>query len=220
MMTDLLQAPKPRIKIGLAAMCAAWFKQIGLHEPDSCLARALRQDYSRMVEFLGSCFDEVIAPGILSSPSDVAHATEKFEEEQVDAVVLVHIVWSEDPILLNFLDRCRDTPIWLWNYHPTGILPPRLTVDDLFRLSGTVGMLQGSAPMQKRGLRVDVFSGSPGDASLMQDLRERNVVLHIRRAFRGLRAGQVAGRCEAMTGTFVDDGFQTAASQCAATWLG
>jgi len=205
MMTDLPQAPKPRIKIGLAAMCAAWFKQIGMHEPDSCLARALQQDYSRMVEFLGSCFDEVIAPGIISSPSDVAHAMEKFEEEQVDAVVLVHIVWSEDPVLLNFLDRCRDTPIWLWNYHPTGILPPRLTVDDLFRFSGTVGMLQGSAPMQKRGLRLDVFSGSPGDASLMQDLRERNAVLHIRRAFRGLRAGQVAGRCEAMTGTFVDD---------------
>ncbi len=205
MMTDLFQVPEPRIKIGLAAMCAAWFKQIGMQEPDSCLARALQQDYNRMVESLGNCFDEVIAPGILSTPDDVACAIEKFEQAQVDAVVLVHIVWSEDPVLLNFLDRCRDTPVWLWNYHPTGNLPPRLTVDDLFRFSGTVGMLQGSAPMQRLGLRPDVFSGSPGDASLMRDLRERKSVLRIRRAFRGLRAAQVAGRCEAMTGTFVND---------------
>jgi L-fucose isomerase-like protein len=205
MTTDLLQIPEPRIKIGLAAVCAAWFKQIGLNEPDSPLARTLKQDYSRMVEFLGSCFDEVIAPGVLSSPEDVAQATEKFENEQADAVVLVHIVWSEDPVLLRFLDRWRGTPVWLWNYHPTGNLPPRLTVDDLFRFSGTVGMLQGSAPLQKRGLRFEIISGAPGEAVLRQDLQARNAALRIRREFRGLRAGQVAGRCEAMTGTFVDD---------------
>lgn len=204
-MADLSQVPEPRIKIGLAALCAAWFKQIGMHEPDSCLTKALQQDYGRMVEFLGDCFDEVIAPGILASPADVARATEKFVQDQADAVVLVHLVWSEDPVLLNLLDRCRDIPIWLWNYHPTGSLPPRLTVDDLFRFSGTVGMLQGSAPLQKRGLRPDIFSGSPSDAALRRDLRERNAALRIRKVFRGLRAGQIAGRCEAMTGTFVDD---------------
>jgi len=203
--TDAQAASLPRVKIGLAALCAAWFKQIGMNEPDSHLESALRQDYGRVVDFLRGCFDEVIAPGILSSPDDVALAVEQFEHHQVDAVILVHIVWSEDPVLLNLLDRCRGTPLWLWNYHPTGVLPQRLTVDDLSRFSGTVGMLQGSAPMQKRGLSPAVFSGVPGDASLAHELHERNAALRIRRAFRGLRAGQVAGRCEAMTGTFVDD---------------
>ena len=205
MMTEAQFAPKPRIKIGLAALCAAWFKQVGMHEPDSCLATTLRQDYSRMVDFLGGCFDEVIAPGILSSRDEAARAAERFVQEEVDAVILVHIVWSEDPVLLSLLDHIRGTPTWLWYYRPAGVLPPRLTVDDLFRFSGTVGMLQGSAPMQKRGFRPDIFSGSPGDASLAQELRERCAALRVRRAFRGLRAGQVAGRCEAMTGTFVDD---------------
>mgnify|MGYP001567619751 CR=1 FL=1 len=158
-----------------------------------------------MVEFLRACFDAVLAPGVLSSPDDAARALEQFEREQVDAIILVHIVWSEDPVLISVLDRCRGTPIWLWNYQPTGALPTRLTADDLFRFSGTVGLLQGSAPMQRRGIRPDVFSGAPGDAALAQELRERNAALRLRRSFRGLRAGQVAGRCEAMTGTFVDD---------------
>ena len=205
MMTETHFVPETHVKIGLAAICADWFKQIGMHDPDSNLATALRQDYSRMVEFLSGCFDEVIAPGILSSIDDVARATEKFEQEEADAVIIVHIVWSEDPILLNLLDRCRGTPLWLWNYHPTGMLPPRLTIDDLFRFCGTVGMLQGSAAMQKQGHRPDVFSGAPGDASLGNELRERCAALRIRRAFRGLRAGQVGGRYEAMAGTFVDD---------------
>jgi L-arabinose isomerase len=191
--------------VGLAPLCAAWFKQIGANEPDSRFAATLRHDYSRVVEFLRSCFDEVIAPGILSSAADVGVAVEQFEREQVDAVIILHIVWSEDPVLLDLLDRIPGMPLWLWNYHPTGFMPPRLTVDDLFRFSGTVGMLQGSAPMQRRRLRPVIVSGAPGDPSLARELRECNGALRIRRAFRGLRAGQVAGRCEAMTGTFVDD---------------
>ena len=204
-MTDIHPAISPRVKVGLAPLCAAWFKQIGANEPDSRFAATLREDYARILEFLRGCFDEVIAPGILSSAADVGLAVEQFEREQVDAVILLHIVWSEDPILLDLLDRTGGMPLWLWNYQPTGTMPRRLTVDDLFRFSGTVGMLQGSAPMQRRGLRPVILSGAPGDPSLAHELREGNAALRIRRAFRGLRAGQVAGRCEAMTGTFVDD---------------
>ncbi len=204
-MTDIHPAFSPRVKIGLAPLCAAWFKQIGVNEPDSRFAATLRQDYSRVVRFLGDCFDEVVAPGILSTAGDVGLALDQFESEQVDAVILLHIVWSEDPVLLCLLDRVGGMPLWLWNYHPTGIMPPRLTVDDLFRLSGTVGVLQGSAPLQRRGLRPVILSGPPGDPSLAHELREGNAALRIRRVFRGLRAGQVAGRCEAMIGTFVDD---------------
>jgi len=194
-----------RAKVGLAAMCADWFKQIGMNESEGPLAKTLRQDYGRMVDCLGDCFDEVVAPGVLSTHDDVVRAIAAFREARVDAVVLVNIVWSEDPTLLTFLDGWQGSPVWLWNYHPTGSLPARLTVDDLFRFSGTVGMLQGSAAMQKRGFHPDVFSGSPDDELLRQDLRERRAALEVREAFRGLRAGQIAGRCESMVGTFVDD---------------
>jgi L-fucose isomerase-like protein len=203
--TDNDAASSPRVKIGLAPLCAAWFKQIGANEPDSRFAATLRQDYSRVVEFLRECFDDVVAPGILSSSGDVGHAVEQFERQQVDGVILLHIVWSEDPVLLGLLDRIGGMPLWLWNYQPAGDMPQRLTVDDLFRFSGTVGMLQGSAPMQRRGIRPGILAGVPGEPSLARELREVNAALRIRRVFRGLRAGQVAGRCEAMTGTFVDD---------------
>jgi L-fucose isomerase-like protein len=203
--TDNDAASSSRVKIGLAPLCAAWFKQIGANEPDSRFAATLRQDYSRVVEFLRECFDDVVAPGVLSSAGDVGLAVEQFEREQVDGVILLHIVWSEDPVLLSLLDRIGGMPLWLWNYHPGGDMPQRLTVDDLFRFSGTVGMLQGSAPMQRRGLRPGILAGAPGEPSLAHEMREVNAALRIRRVFRGLRAGQVAGRCEAMTGTFVDD---------------
>ena len=90
-MTDIQPASSPRVKTGLASLCAASFKQIGANEPDSRFAATLRQDYSRVVKFLNGCFDEVVAPGILSTAGDVGPAVAQFERERVDAVILLHI---------------------------------------------------------------------------------------------------------------------------------
>ena len=195
-----------RSKVGLAALCAAWFQQVGLQGEGSEAAKTLAGDYRRMVEFLGECFGQVVAPGIISTVSEAKRAAESFRAEQVDALLLVHIMWSEDQPLLALLDGCQHLPILLWNYHPLGFLPDKLTVNDLFRCSGTVGMLQGSAPLQRLGLTFQFFTGAPGDPALRAILAQYDVALRLRREFRGLRAGRVAGRCEVMTGTYVDEG--------------
>ena len=195
-----------RSKVGLAALCAAWFQQVGLQGEGSEMAKTLADDYRRMVEFLGECFGQVVAPGIISTVSEAKRAAEFFRAEQVDALLLVHIMWSEDQPLLALLDGCQHLPILLWNYHPLGFLPDKLTVNDLFRCSGTVGMLQGSAPLQRLGLTFQLFTGAPGDPALRAILAQYDVALRLRREFRGLRAARVAGRCEVMTGTYVDEG--------------
>lgn len=190
--------------IGLAALCASWFKQVGLQGESGGLAEILRQDYAGMVSFLGECFGKVVAPGVISTVTEAAQAMAAFHAAKIDALLLVHIMWSEDQPLLVLLDGCQDLPIMLWNYHPMGSLPERLSVNDLFRCSGTVGMLQGSAPMQRRQVAVHVISGSPGDPELRHSLREYDAALRIRQEFEGLAAAQIAGRCEVMTGTIAD----------------
>jgi len=206
-------------KIGLAALCANWFKEVGLQGEAGELAGMLQQDYGRMVSFLQDSFGQVVAPGIISTVADARRAAVAFREARVAALLLVHIMWSEDPPLIALLEGCRGLspiapdwiggigglPILLWNYHPCGSLPQRLSVNDLFRLSGTVGLLQGSAPLQRLGIKPPIVFGTPGDSSLTQTLREYAQALLIRREFQGMSAGRIAGRCEAMTGTFVDE---------------
>jgi L-arabinose isomerase len=145
-----------------------------------------------------------VTPGVICTVTEATEAVNRFREVQIDALLVVHIMWSEDQPLLEVLRHCQDTPVLLWNYHPTGNLPARLTVNDLFRLSGTVGMLQGSAPFERLGLTVHVVSGTPDDPDLTQRLREYSTALRIRKAFRGMRAARIAGRCEVMTGTYVN----------------
>jgi L-arabinose isomerase len=192
------------VKAGLAAFCARWFREVGLQGDGSDLSVTIKQDYERMLSFLSECFDEIVAPGVISTVEESANALEVFRANRVDALVLVHIVWSEDQPLLAFLKGSGAWPLLLWNYHPTGFLPPRLTVNDLFRCSGTVGMLQGSTPLQRSGLAFDVISGTPGDIRLKKTLQEYRTAFGIRQEFRGLSAGRLGGRCEMMTGTFVD----------------
>ncbi len=195
---------QPGARVGLAALCAGWFKEVGLQGESSELAATLQADYARMVGALGECFAQVVAPGVISSVAEAEQAVARFRAERVDALVLVHIMWSEDQPLLAVLDGCRGLPLLLWDYHPTGSLPAWLRTNDLFRMSGTVGMLQGSAPMQRLGVRFQMVAGVPGDPALGQALREYGRALAMRREFQSLAAGQIAGRCEVMTGTYVN----------------
>lgn len=192
------------VRVGVAALCAAWFKEVGLQDETSDLTRVLQDDYTDMVSFLQECFGQVVAPGIISTPGEASQAGDLFRTEQVDALVLVHMMWNEDQPLLALLAACPKLPLLLWNYRPTGALPPYLTINDLFRYSGVVGMLQGSAPMQRHGVVRAFVSGPPGDVSLRDALRQYKAALRLRSEFHGLRAGRIAGRCEAMVGTWVD----------------
>ena len=55
------------VKIGLAALCADWFRQIGLQAEGGELAGMVREDYARMTGALRACFEEVVAPGLIST---------------------------------------------------------------------------------------------------------------------------------------------------------
>lgn len=192
-------------KVGLAAICAAWFKDVGLQGESGGLAGILQQDYASMVAFLKECFGAVVTPGVITTVAEAEQAAGEFRQAHVDAVVLVHIMWSEDQPLITLLEECKSFPLVLWHYHPSGHLPRHLTTDDLFRCSGTVGALQGSAVLQKLGVTPLFASGTPGDSALRQALHQLDQALAIRRDFQGMAAGRIAGMCAVMTGTRVDE---------------
>ena len=188
------------VTVGLAAMCANWFKEVGLQGESGELAEMLQRDYSRVVAFLEECFGRVVAPGMISTAEEAGRAVQAFQEAHVDGVLLVYLVWCEDQPLLAILEACKDIPLLLWNYHPTGKLPEKLAVNDLFRFSGTVGILEGSAPLQRLGLQIPLVWGAPGEPHLACTLRDYALAMRTWHEFRDLRAGRIAGRCEAMTG--------------------
>ena len=130
------------ISIGVAAFSAHWFQEMGLQD-DPTLSDDLKRDYRRMVESLKRHFPVVVAPGVISTEEEAARALSHFRDEAIDAQMLVHIVWSEDQPLLRLLEgRMREWPLFLWNYHPFGALPP-LTMRPPARLSPRPESMRG-----------------------------------------------------------------------------
>jgi L-arabinose isomerase len=195
----------PAIKVGLAAMCAAWFREVGLQGEAGGLADTTHRDFVVAADELSRVFGDVVMPGIISTVEEAAAASRQFADASVDAIVLLHLMWSEDPPLAALLEACRGLPVILWNYHPTGSLPEYLSTDDLFRHSGTVGALQGSAVLERLRVRPLMVTGTPGDADLAQQMADVAAGLRIRREMLGMPAGRIAGMCPVMAGTAVDE---------------
>ncbi|MHB0875246.1 MAG: hypothetical protein ACYC5O_04270 [Anaerolineae bacterium] len=203
-MNDAVGRGGAAISVGLAGMCAAWFRQVGLQGESGGLAETVRSDYVAAVDLLRRDLGDVVVPGIISTVDDATQAARQFADASVDAIVLLHLMWSEDPPLAALLEACRGLPVILWNYHPTGALPAWLTTDDLFRHSGTVGALQGSAVLERLRIRPIIVSGHPGDEMLQHQLADVGAGLRVRRQMLGMQAGRIAGMCEVMAGTAVD----------------
>lgn len=195
----------PAIRVGLAAMSAAWFDEVGLQGQASGLAATVQSDFAAATAELRRSFGDVVAPGIISTVEAAAAAARQFADASVDAIVLLHLMWSEDPPLAALLEACRGLPVILWNYHPTGALPAYLSTDDLFRHSGTVGALQGSAVLERLRVRPLIVAGSPGEAELRRQLADVAAGLRIHREMMGMPAGRIAGMCPVMAGTAVDE---------------
>ena len=196
----------PQVTVGVAAFSAQWFEDVGMQTQAGGFSQFLAEDYLRLTDMLRECFGGVVAPGVITNPTKARAALAQYRAGKIDLLLVLHMAWNEDQPLLTLLDEGDGWPVVWWNYHPTGRVPKYLKVDDLLHYCGTVGMLQGSAVMQRRRVWPSYVAGPIGDTTLKTALRECATAAAMQRSLVGMRAGQIAGRCEAMTGTFVDRG--------------
>jgi L-fucose isomerase-like protein len=197
-----------KAKAGLALLSAQWFVDVGLQGSASQrqqeLARMVQEDLQRIRSTLEPHF-QLVDPGPISSLEQAARSARLFHGEGAELVILVHVMWSEDPPLVRLLEGLGALPLVLWCYNPYGRLPDHMSVEQLFRASGSVGFLQGSAPLSMLGKRFSYLFGSPDSPELKQGLAELSRVFAVRSSLRRLRIGRIGPSCEYMAGTLVDE---------------
>lgn len=196
-----------KARAGLLLLSAQWFSDIGAQGGNDRLADLpgfLEQDTRRVLDALGRHFD-VVFPGLAATAESAAAAAAAFRRGNVDAVVLVSLMWSEDGPLVRFLSEIGDIPLILWCYTPFRKLPGRVTIQEAFRGSGIVGCLQGSVPLRKTGARFRFVFGCPEDETLDREFSEYAAAFKAIRGMKSLRIGRIGPRCQSMTGTWIDE---------------
>lgn len=173
-------------------------------EEGARLRRHLASDSGKVTEVIGRHFD-VVYPGPVANKEDALRAAERFRKEGVQLLLVVSLFWSGDKALLALLRALPGIPILYWCYTPEPALPDHMGMADLYRRSGAVGAMQNSAPLKKMGVDFGFLFGSPADAQLNRDIADYARAYEVLFALNGLKIGQVGGRYEDMTGTYVDE---------------
>ena len=192
-------AARPRA--GAALLSAEWFLSVGLQDG---LAARVEQDIRRVLVTLERSF-KLIYPGPITTLEQAAQAGRRFRAEGAELLILVHLMWSEDGPLVRLLRESAGLPVLLWCYSPYDRLPEHLSAQEMFRASGPVGFLQGSAPLARMGIGFSYVFGHPEDARLASELADYARAFAVRAALPSLRIGQLGPRCQAMAGGYVDE---------------
>jgi len=196
-------------KLGAALLISEWFITTGgidgsTNEEYSRLGKQIDEDVETILNLLGQYFD-VVYPGLVYSVEKAKAAAKAFHENDIDALLYVHVMWSDDFPLIRIIQECGHYPSLLWYYNPFQRLPDVMTINDSFRGSGSVGFLQGSAPMKKMGFDFEFCFGTPNDIAVQQKLNDYAQALLLKRKMKECRVGEIGPRCECMTGTFTDE---------------
>jgi len=199
-----------KTKAGVVLLSAEWFIKVGIQSNDNGkgksggLSRLLKQDSIQVIELLSQYFD-VVNPGLIITRRSAEHAIATFKSGSISLLIVVFMMWSEDGPLVDIAREFRGLPLILWCYNPYSRLPERMSAFELFYSSGAVGFLQATSPIRKLGLRTYSLCGSPRDADVRRQIAEYGKAFSLVEALAKLRVGQIAPRCEPMTGTYVDE---------------
>ena len=168
------------------------------------LAGYLRRDKEAVLAQVAKYFD-VCDPGPIATKDDADKAARQFKAEGVQLLLVVSLFWSSDKPLLKLLRIMEGLPIIYWCYTPDTRLPDHMRMPDLYRRSGAVGALQNCAPLKKMGIKFAFVFGTPDTPELNKEMEEYARAFGTLVRMNGLRVGQLCGRFEEMTGTYVDE---------------
>ena len=217
-------------KLGVAFFAGRWFDEVVLGNDESSLSfnRFLKEESGRILERLSRDVTAVAAP-IVTSMDKARSAARRFFAEDVDALLFVFLVWSEDEYLLPFRDIMTVRPTILWVSTPYKNPPAKSGIMELFMNSGVVGsfeafgVLRAMTAPRETGVPVGagayrspgaapffVFGSSgaetnPPHADPYSEIRAIAGAATVRKALQTVRLGVLPYRNPQMIVTYVDE---------------
>lgn len=195
-----------RPKAGLLMLAAGWFWEKGISDQGrySSLSSIVEKDAEAIVNRLKERMD-LVETGLVYSADKAAKAAEQFRASDIDLLIVCHLMWSEDQLLVKVLNEISGVPLLLWCCSPHQKPPSFINAVELFRGSGPVGTLQSSIVIKKLGRDINFVIGSPDDKELIDDITEYAETAYLARKLKDVKVGLLPYRCAVMMDTYADE---------------
>ena len=198
---------KEKLKAGLVLLAAEWFSQIDYDVTDDASANindVVKNNAAMAVETVGRHFD-VVHPDVIFSVADAKAACDDFRRENVDVIVVAHLIYSGDDPLIEVLLQMKGVPVILWSYNIYRKVPQITEMGEYFSVTGAPGMLQGVAPMKRMNVKFGFLLGVPGAENTDAAFADFAAALSVKKWLRELNIMSVGRRYEPVSGAWIDE---------------
>lgn len=194
-----------RAKAGLLLLTAEWFAEIGASRGYyKKLPGLIDGDAKKTAQILKKELN-IVNPGVIDTKEKVDRAVKLFRRENIDILIICYLTWGEDRLIIEAVEKLSGIPVLLWCYSPFRKLPKTLDMVDLFRSSGPVGTVQASAPLKRMGKTFGFVFGSYKNKKTVKKIVDYSKAAKLASDLRKVTIGLLPYRCDAMTGTYVDE---------------
>lgn len=193
--------------IAVLYLAAEWFWNMNIQSGEAERYRELPAQVGRDMAAITQALSEtaeVIDLGLVYAVPQARGAADALRQQRCDLLLIVSLIWSEDAPLIALLQEVTDLPLLYWCYAPGEPLPAMVSTGELFRRSGPVGAVQHSGLLKRLGRTFDTVVG-PATAPVLAQIACHARAARLVRALRSVTIGLLPGRCDCMTGTWVDE---------------
>ena len=190
-------------KIGTLFLVSGWFYDVGMQSSE--LTDSIAKTVSEITGLLSKNAQLVFAEQIHSADA-ARNAADRFNKEDIDLLLICHLTWTEDRILLAALDNISpNIPVLMWCFTPFDKTKKPVSPNDMLRSSGAVGMLQTSGLFQRRGISAGFVFGTHHNTDTIDEIITFARSAALCKNLRSLTIGVIPYRSELMSTTYIDE---------------
>lgn len=189
-------ATQPKIGLFVTALLEDDYNKTGHMRPKMAEAT------DRIADTLAP-FGQVINPGFVEYEPDADRATQAFNGEDVDLVIVIELAYQKGIIPMRTLLRIG-APILVWNTQQIRRLPDEADFDVIMENSGMAGLPELTSGLIRSGRAFQLITSHIQDPAGLEQIRQYAGAAGAIRRLEEMRIGVIGHPFEGMTDLMVD----------------
>jgi L-arabinose isomerase len=189
-------ATQPKIGLFVTALLEDDYNKTGHMRPK------MAQATDRIADMLAP-YGRVINPGFVEYEPDADRATQAFNGESVDLVIVIELAYQKGIVPMRTLLRI-DAPILVWNTQQIRRLPDEADFDVIMENSGMAGLPELTSGLIRSGRPFQLITSHISDPDGLEQIRQYAEAAGAIRRLEEMRIGIIGHPFEGMTDLMVD----------------
>ena len=166
--------------------------------------KKVEDDVAAITKELAKDFN-VITSGLLHTKGSAVQEAQRFNAENVDAIVFCPIIWTNDQPVIAFIQEVKRVPLLMWAYDPFRGFLDYFKIEEWLRGSGPVSVQQSANIFKRYEWDFEVVFGNEKEEKTIGELKAFIKASVVKKGLIGSRIGVLPGPCRVVISSWIDE---------------